>query len=110
VPRWIVSAVTVLVLALQSIGTYAAAGVKTDVHCCCPDAAHCKCHDHVDRGAQDSIKRCGGAVRHDAPIVTATVMPEPPLAVTEVASARIATWTAPANPPDRSIVPEKPPF
>jgi hypothetical protein len=110
VPRWIVSVVTVLVLALQSVGTYALAGIKTDVHCCCPDAKHCKCHDHVDHSSNDSIKRCGGAVHHDAPVVSTTTLPEPPVAVTDVAVARIAATTPVSFPLDRVIVPEKPPF
>lgn len=112
-PRWLAAIVTVLVLAVQSIGAYARAGVKQDVACCCPDPSTCKCHDHDrDQPPQpgEQMKTCHGGVHGDAPIVVEIVMPEPPAMAVPVARAIAAVWRVVALPADRTRVPEKPPF
>jgi hypothetical protein len=108
--RWLVPIVTILALAVQSIGTYANAGVKVEVTCCCPDITKCKCHDHDDNQPVDKMKRCAGAIHVDVPIVAAVVLPEPAVETAPIVRAAPMVWSAIEIPPDRSLVPEKPPF
>jgi len=109
--RWLVAAVTILVLASSGIRAYANAGVKTDITCCCPNPDVCKCHGHHgDRQPANELERCGGAVHVDAPIVVATTLPEPPVATVPTVVVRTPEWAAPRLPEDRFAVPETPPF
>ncbi|MEO8699654.1 MAG: hypothetical protein ABI867_06400 [Kofleriaceae bacterium] len=106
--RWIVPVVTLLVLAVQSAAAYANAGVTTEVHCCCPTAAECRCHP--DQHRRDSIERCAGSVRIDAPIVAAIVLPEAPVTSAPQIQAPPVEHVVIAIPTVHVIEPEKPPF
>ena len=50
-------------LAVGSVGTYARAGVKSDVSCCCPNPETCKCpHGHPGDAPVHQMKHCDGAI------------------------------------------------
>lgn len=107
--RWLVPLLTILVLVVQSASTWAAAGTKTTVHCCCPSVDVCKCHDH-EGGGETSMRRCGGGEHEVFPeLAVSTVVDPPPVIEIEVPAFDIEyrvieLSTTPEHAPD------KPPF
>lgn len=112
VPRWLIPLLTALALLGSSVSSWAAAGLRSETSCCCPDQSKCKCHDHdmPGPGATPKLERCTGDAGWVAPATVAVVTPEPPVMPEAVQAAA----PAPADPlplPDaRSITPEPPPF
>jgi hypothetical protein len=109
--RLLLPIIAALVLLVQPVATWAAAGIERDTKCCCPDPEKCDCHEHGKGPSAPSMRRCdSGQVKIVAPVLlTADV---PPAAV-DVVDARPAM--APVIVPAKlveipSIPPEKPPF
>lgn len=108
-PRLLLPLLAVLALMVQSVSTWAAAGARTDVHCCCPSKDVCKCHDH-EPGPDTNMKRCGGGEHEVLPELAVSITVEA-MAVIEIVTAAIEIEhrvqklsTIPARAPD------KPPF
>jgi len=109
--RWLVVIVTLLTVAGHPVGAYAAAGVKTDARCCCPDPSTCKCHDRDGRGTStDSIGKCGGGEHEVALELAVMAEPESPPETDVVRTVRPAIEIVPAIPSSRFVEIEKPPF
>ncbi len=110
--RLFVPVIAALVLLLQPVATWAAAGIQRDLACCCPDPDECECHDHDGKGpSSPSMRRCDtGKLQVVAPIVLVADLPAAaPVAVD------VQPVAAPAAEPvimskARSVPPEKPPF
>lgn len=107
--RWLIPAVTALVLVGQSVAAWAAAGVIGDAECCCPSPDRCKCHGDEPAGAPE-LRRCNGDAERVAPAPIVAVPPAAPVIAREIAACHLAPPALPSSPARRSEPPEKPPF
>ncbi len=108
-PRWLLPLLAMLALVVQSAGTFAAAGTKTVVHCCCPSVKVCKCHEH-DGGADTSMKRCGGGEHEVLPELAVSTVVESPVAIEIDAPAITIEHRIENLEPVPAAEPDKPPF
>ena len=108
-PRLLLPLLAVLALMVQSVSTWAAAGSRSDAHCCCPSKDVCKCHEHKP-GPDTSMQRCGGGEHEVLPELAVTITVEPAAAIAiEVPSIEIVHAVQKLSTiPDRA--PDKPPF
>ena len=107
--RWFVPVITVLVLLAQSASTFAMAGVKRDIVCCCPDPDVCKCHGHDDPTPTPEMKRCGGAVHEVAPAQIAATLSAPPTMIAATTAIEVVVVELPIS-DEPTSAPETPPF
>jgi len=109
--RWLVVIVSVLAMTGQSLEAYAAAGVKTDVRCCCPDPTTCRCHDHDGRSSStDSMGKCGGGEHVVALEQAQLFTPESPTSIDVTRTVVEPVTIALPAPEPRFLDIEKPPF
>jgi len=107
--RYLVPLVTLVVLLGRSVTTFAAAGPKVDVTCCCPNPDTCKCH-HGGHGGDTSMKRCDGGEHVVTPELETMLIPAAPVATVTLQRPRAVVYVLAALSEGRTIVPEKPPF
>jgi hypothetical protein len=110
--RLLVPVIAALVLLVQPVATWAAAGVQRDLKCCCPDPDKCECHDHDGKGpSAPTMRKCdnGQMKLVTAVVLTVDVPPAAPVLVT--ARPVTVSYAEPVlSLEDRTIPPEKPPF
>jgi hypothetical protein len=107
--RWLSPVVIVLALLAQT-ATYATAGVKNVVMCCCPSIDQCNCHEHDEPIEQSTMGRCGGAVEQLAPINIAFVPPTAPAPRLVAEQVALVEYALPIPSQADPRKPEKPPF
>ena len=109
--RWLLPLIAALAVLGSAVTTWAAAGFIDSVECCCPDKSKCKCHEGHEKPRQhDVMKKCHGATKWVAPVVTPAV-PEPVTAVTtDVRVQVVMTTQIAATPTSPTYEPETPPF
>ncbi len=119
-PCWVVPAllrlllpvIAALTLLVAPVTTWAAAGVRGEATCCCPDPKTCECHDHEGKPhPTDELKRCGNAdVTIVAPVLTIAITAAPAPVLVAPAAVTIAAETTVAIPDLLPTAPETPPF
>lgn len=104
------SVLVMLGLMVQSASTWAAAGVVTDVHCCCPSPDVCKCHDKQSHDDDATMKRCAGGEHQLLPELAVTTLVEPPVPIDVVPAAIVVEHRVLELSPISAPAPDKPPF